>query len=158
MVLLEENEGPSLTGVGPLSFPLNIELLKRVKMDIQKYAKKEIALHQIETALRLFFEEGDLFSVITLAGAAEEVLGQILQEKSGSRPLMSILKILRPGGDRPRLEDEHEIIETEEYVHMDLRHEALFLLGRVIDDYHKLSGTVTAPMLRFNVEVREKNS
>ena len=40
----------------------------------KSYNKKSVALAQLETALRLF-QEDDLFSAGTLAGAAEEILG-----------------------------------------------------------------------------------
>lgn len=40
-----------------------------------------VALKQLETALRLYFEREDYYSVITLAGAAEEVFGSLLFEK-----------------------------------------------------------------------------
>lgn len=40
-----------------------------------------MALKQLETALRLYFEREDYYSVITLAGAAEEVFGSLLLKK-----------------------------------------------------------------------------
>jgi hypothetical protein len=129
-------------------------------MTIQKYAKEEIASHQIETALRLFFEKGDLFSVITLAGAAEEILGQLLALQ-GATPghrfsFTSVLKILRPGKQREARRNGGSGDEADAFVHMDLEREALFLLGRAIDDYHALSGTLSARMLKFQNEVRAK--
>jgi hypothetical protein len=126
-------------------------------MNIQKYSKKEIAVNQIETALRLFFEKGDLFSVITLAGAAEEILGQLLQEGSVDRgSFRSIMGILRPGSQKGARKEEYSCHETDAFVHMDPYQEALFLLGRAIDDYQTLSGALSAGMRRFNQEVRAK--
>ena len=40
-----------------------------------------IALRQLETALRLHFEGGDYYSIITLAGASEEIFGGLVLEK-----------------------------------------------------------------------------
>ena len=40
------------------------------------------ALRQLETALRLYFECEDYYSVVTLAGASEEILGKLLEEKN----------------------------------------------------------------------------
>lgn len=40
-----------------------------------------VALRQLETALRLYFEREDYYSVITLAGASEEVFGSFLLKK-----------------------------------------------------------------------------
>ena len=50
-------------------------------MPLQTYDKRSIALEQIETALRLYREGNDFFSVITLAGAAEEIYGKILSSR-----------------------------------------------------------------------------
>ena len=44
-----------------------------------KFTKKEIARRQIDTALELFFEKKDILSIITLAGASEEISGKLLK-------------------------------------------------------------------------------
>jgi len=126
-------------------------------MNIQKFAKKDIALHLTETALELFSRQGDLFSVITLAGAAEEILGGLLQEASGNQGVRgamgSIFQVLRPRsrkGGKVGLSGQ----EMESFVHLDPRHEAIFLLGRAIEDYVALSGTPSASMLKFLSEVK----
>lgn len=124
-------------------------------MEIRAYLKQEIALKQIETALEIFFAKGDLFSVITLAAAAEEILAQ-LPVAAGASPVLkaftSIFQILRL---RPNPEGErHPALEDEELVHMDPYHEATFLLGRAIDEYQRLSGVLTPAMLRFNTSKR----
>jgi hypothetical protein len=49
-------------------------------MSFETYEKKIVALTQLETALRLYLEGIDYFSVITLAGAAEEIFGRLLDE------------------------------------------------------------------------------
>ena len=130
-------------------------------MNIQKYAKEEIALNQIETALTLFFTQGDLFSVVTLAGAAEEILGELLQDQRGNPGLYGlfspILEILRPSSRKESKKERSLGHETEVYVHMDLYQEALFLLGRAIEDYEALSGKRSVQMLRFDEEVRVKS-
>lgn len=43
------------------------------------YKTVDIARMQLETAIRLFFLGEDYFSVVTLAGASEEIYGRILQ-------------------------------------------------------------------------------
>lgn len=126
-------------------------------MDIKQYAKKDIALNQIETALVLFFQNRDLFSVITLAGAAEEILGQLLRNREGDGgSLKSLWQILRPGNPKVASQEEQAGWESDEVIHMDLQQEARFLLGRAIDDYRNLSGTLSESMIRFNEEVRDK--
>ncbi|MBK8384257.1 MAG: hypothetical protein IPL11_00655 [Candidatus Accumulibacter sp.] len=44
--------------------------------------KAEVAVRQLDQAIRLFLE-GDLLSSLTLAGAAEEILGKLC-ERAGS--------------------------------------------------------------------------
>jgi len=125
-------------------------------MKIEKFHKKEIGSQQLETALQLFFAGRDLFSVITLAGAAEEILGQLLhqRDREGMGTFRSVLDLLRPGkaqGGAGRGGDWHE---TDLYVHMDARQEAVFLLGKAIDCYQALGGGLTGEMRRFSEEFR----
>ena len=126
-------------------------------MNIQRFAKQDIAVRQIETALQLFFQQGDLFSVITLAGAAEEILGGLLQEGSGNQgfrgALGSIFQILRPRSKKGEAKEGPSGHELGSFVHLDPRHEAVFLLGRAIEDYVALTGAPSASMLKFLSEV-----
>lgn len=41
--------------------------------------KAEIARRQIEVAAELFFSGGDFLAVVTLSGAAEEILGKLIK-------------------------------------------------------------------------------
>jgi len=119
-------------------------------MNIQSYAKKDIAANQIETALSLYFEGRDLFSVVTLAGAAEEILGQLLQGRNGKAgTFRSIWEMLRPANRKAPGSEGQSGQESGTHIHMDLQQEARFLLGRAIDDYHTLTGTLSENMLRF---------
>lgn len=127
-------------------------------MNIEKHHKSEIATRQLETALLLYFAKKDLFSVITLAGAAEEIYGQLLARRDGGvkeSPFRSVLNLLRPAKARP----EREFVaahETDLYVHMDVRHEAEFLLGSAIDGHFAFTGELSDNMKRFNEEVRSR--
>ena len=56
----------------------------------QTYAKRQIALRQIETALRLLEAQDDLISVVTLAGAAEEILGKLVKREGKTSALDSL--------------------------------------------------------------------
>ncbi|WP_239028029.1 hypothetical protein [Geomonas subterranea] len=127
-------------------------------VNIEKHHKQEIASRHLETALLLYFAQKDLFSVITLAGAAEEMFGQLLRlRETGAKqsPFRSVLELLRPA--KARAKEEHGgAHETDLYVHMDVRHEAEFLLGRAIDDYFTLTGELSVNMRKFNEEVRSR--
>jgi hypothetical protein len=48
-------------------------------MGAKAHAKLDVATQQLDTALRLYFGRRDYFSAITLAGAAEEILGVYLK-------------------------------------------------------------------------------
>lgn len=126
-------------------------------MNIEKHHKQEIAARQLETALLLYFAKKDLFSVITLAGAAEEIFGQLLSLEKGEKesPFHSVLNLLRPSRYSTRSE-RGTAAETDLYVHMDVSNEAEFLLGRAIDDYHALTGELGGNMEKFNEEVRSR--
>src|SRR5262245_60551046 len=45
----------------------------------QTYSRIELAVEQLDTALSLFLNKQSLVSALTLAGAAEEILGKALQ-------------------------------------------------------------------------------
>lgn len=125
-----------------------------------------MALRQLETALCLYFEREDYYSVITLAGAAEEVFGKLLKEDNPENTLDSIKK----GGaaihealfetDIP----EKEISDRANWARNLLKHwspgqpkvfefdapeEAKDMLSRAIDNYFVLTGSLTRAMERF---------
>ena len=59
---------------------------------VKRFTKQEIALEQLETALRLYEAGGEFFSVITLSGAAEEIYRRLLQERGGTGALEALAK------------------------------------------------------------------
>jgi hypothetical protein len=125
-------------------------------MDIGRFHKKDIAKRQLQTALELFFAGGDLFSVVTLAAAAEEMLGALLRQKGGGGggAFRSVLHLFASRRGEPA--SSGMLKESECYLHMDPRQEAVFLLGRCIDDYRALEGDATEEMFRFDREIRGK--
>ena len=48
-------------------------------MPIRADYVEDLALQQLETALRLYFEGKNFASVVTLAGAADEIFGKLLR-------------------------------------------------------------------------------
>lgn len=127
-------------------------------MNIEKFHKQEIAARELQTALRLFFAGGDIFSVITLAGAAEEIIAGLLQQKRSPERggFRSVLELFRPAKRAAESDLGGNWHETDLYVHMDARHEARFLLEKAIDGYLELFGEPTAEMARYNTEFRGK--
>jgi len=61
-------------------------------MTVRAYYRDDLALTQLETALRIFFEGIDFASVITLAGAADEIFGKLLGKDRGVRSCIATTK------------------------------------------------------------------
>lgn len=51
------------------------------------YSKLELAVHQLDRAIKLLLDDNDPISAITLAGAAEEILGKLVNEAGGTNSL-----------------------------------------------------------------------
>jgi hypothetical protein len=131
-----------------------------------KLHKTEIARRQIETALDLFFAQGDLFSIITLAGAGEEILGDLLR-RSGARNMMDEIKDLdkcltgtgrdpkivnkEVNGIRNALKHAHDPSEDE--LEVDSEH-AVAMLTRAVANYVSLEEKLTPAMLKFYEHLR----
>jgi hypothetical protein len=47
-----------------------------------EYNQTDVAVAQLDTAIRLFLNDNDYFSSATLAGAAEEIFGKMLEDKN----------------------------------------------------------------------------
>ncbi|KOR41057.1 hypothetical protein ADT25_17850 [Xanthomonas oryzae] len=76
-------------------------------MDI---SKTEIAKRQLVTACKLYMAGDDYLSVLTLAGAAEEILGVLLQRSGKTNSLDDIVALdRRLGGNRSRKQVSDEI-------------------------------------------------
>jgi hypothetical protein len=61
-------------------------------MTIQTYRRLDLAKNQLETAIGLFVSGRDRFSVITLAGAADGILTQLVQNKKAETFVAAVLK------------------------------------------------------------------
>jgi hypothetical protein len=129
----------------------------------QTFDKKCIALAQLETALRLFFEGSDYFSVITLAGAADEILGKMLTARGVENSLESTKKavaaihlklygeslaqdIIVERANRARNALKHFNSSSPPTVTFDARDEAKNILNRAIDNYWLLEEWLTPAM------------
>jgi hypothetical protein len=133
----------------------------------QTYTKRQVALRQIETALRLFEEQDDLISVVTLAGAAEEILGKLVKREGQTNALDSLSSAAHAmyqylfGGEPlpPKHFADRANIARNAFKHLrtaggdavtlDLREEAVDMLTRAIDNYWYLETNLTPAMERF---------
>ena len=149
-------------------------------MKIEQFSKKEIAVRQIETALDLFFSGSDLFSVITLAGAGEEILGKYV-EAQGEKPAVAkaaeafkvifhelfkepreINEVKWSVLNNARNEIKHMKVKEgkldpqDEIVNLDPHDSAVHMLTRAIENYYGLTGLLSENMQRFLKEEYSK--
>ena len=135
-------------------------MLGGLKSDM-KLHKKEIAKRQIETALELFFSSGDPISIITLAGAGEEILGKLLS-RAGKKNMMDHLvsldkKLTGSGRDFKIINEEvngirnslkHTNNPSEDEIEFDSDH-AIAMLARAVVNYTLVEGNATDKMSQF---------
>lgn len=130
----------------------------------QRLTALEIAEHQLLSALRMW-SAGDFISCITLAGAAEEILGRRMR-KLGLEPSFDNLKesIVRlakhfgstsPNTDKLVAElmnqtrNELKHYAGDEVLEFDLKADAEELLERAISNYTSLTGHFPEEVLNF---------
>lgn len=142
-------------------------------MTEKAYSKLTIARTQLDTALRLYEEGDDLFSVVTLAGAAEEVLGGLLQQVAEERgygrspraldtlvdATMRVYRVLLGEelerrnlvhqANRVRNRLKHHSLDDSRHLEMDLEEAAKSMLQRAVNNYWRLTKERTSAMKRF---------
>jgi len=133
---------------------------------VRAYYREDLALQQLETALRLYGEGTDFASVITLAATADEIFGQLLRASGRessldelSKAVVAIQKKLygetTSVGDvawranRARNSLKHWNVGDTEIVKFDLAEEAVDMLSRAIDNYWMLKETLSPAMEAF---------
>ena len=127
------------------------------------YHKLDIARGQLETAIRLFLTEGcDMFSAITLAGAAGELLHHLVL-RSGKRPFVDYTvkvhdwKELGPTPSRSAVmkhihrllhinELKHHDRDADDSITFDAEECALAAILKAVVDYKTLTGEVSGAM------------
>ena len=136
------------------------------------YRKRDIAVKQLEIAISLYQERKDPFSVITLAGAAEEILGQYVKASGKTNSLEVLnntaLAIQRlEGEERPR-----DVVGRANYARNNLKHltlpddrfsidaweEATDMLTRATDNYWLLDECLSPTIENFLQQVRTPRS
>jgi len=123
----------------------------------------------LETALQLYFEKRDPGSIITLAGAADEIFGKLLKRAGRDSSLSSLIaavteiqgRLFGEAQEPKRIADRANLarnslkhIGDTELVKLDLETEAQDMLNRAIDNYFSLEQTLTPAMERFQRELQ----
>ncbi len=131
----------------------------------------EVSLIQLERSIRLSLDEKDYVSSITLAGAAEEILGKLLQKKGGSSSYEGMKAVLIDIADKiPTIEkmDQKEfnaalngarntlkhLIDSENF-EIDAEQESNNILHRAIENFAGLTGGKTELMQRWYKEIKK---
>ncbi|WP_139191857.1 hypothetical protein [Thiocapsa roseopersicina] len=127
----------------------------------------ELAAEQLDIALELFLNGRSDVSVLTLAGAAEEILGRSLERVAKQTTLQWEYAIIAPFEDslmrrplewkvfikeknRVRNAAKHMPTPDEMKIEADLKEEALRLLVRAYDNYRRLDLQPTERMEEFH--------
>ena len=120
-------------------------------------SKLDIAKRQLDVAAYLYVEGGDYLAVVTLAGAAEEILGSLLR-RTGREAMIDHLvemdreltggrsfKILNDEVNRARNTLKHAREQTEDSVVIEPG-EATAMLARALANYKMLTGSLAPTM------------
>lgn len=139
-------------------------------MAVENHNRLDMARRQLDTALSLYFQGNDHFSVITLAGAADEIFGKVLRAQGQAPRLEELSKTVaeiykrlfgseiaaRTVADRANLArnalkhwDDGQSLDVE----FDVLKEAKDMVERSIANYWALFGDLTPSMERFEKEV-----
>jgi len=122
-------------------------------MKTTSLTKLDVAVSQLRFAITLFLEDRELVSAITLAGAAEEILGKLATQAGltpaltrraeGTRALFKHLWKSDPGvkpfvnlKNKTRNELKHLVSGAP--IEVDLREEAMRILDRAVENYRLL--------------------
>jgi hypothetical protein len=139
-------------------------------MAIEPHDRRVMAHQQLETALALYFEKRDYYSAITLAGAADEIFGQLLKAEGKEPRLESIKKSVAAIFERlqGRPLDPARVAERANHARNALKHwnqgqplivkfdaleEAKDMLERAISNYWALEADLSAAMEKFQNEL-----
>ena len=126
-----------------------------------KLTKKEIARRQINTALELFFEKKDILSILTLAGAGEEIIGKLLERSGKPNSIADMTdyakeslgvnvgkKIISKIFNNPRNKLKHANNPDEDEAEIKFD-DMLLMLSRAVVNYDRLDNDRSPLMVRF---------
>jgi hypothetical protein len=135
-------------------------------MAVKKYEKIDIARQQLDTAIELFFQGGNHFAIITLAGAADEIFGKFLGLVGRESSLANIVRStalfhkMVYGEELPHKEFilranlaknsiKHLDSEDDLTIALDAYEEMIEMLVRATDNYYGLDLPESEQVLKF---------
>jgi hypothetical protein len=145
------------------------------------HPRLDVCEHQLNRSIELFLESRDFYSSATLAGAAEEVLGKMLEDSgsksSSTRKTIALMSSLTPQEiealkDFAKQKDfstvrdtlneyrnwlKHFIPELDEFF-IDAESAAADLIERAVENFYQVTGRDTSQTERFLEFQRNRNS
>ena len=141
-------------------------------MTAEAHNQLVVGEHQLDTAIRLFLNDRDFYSSGTLAGAAEEILGKLLENAGHEHALdnmvSSVLRLLTAEevdalSDKPKKDPRSTISNELNFyrnwlkhyqkddfeLHIDTEDAAGELIDRAVTNFFQLTGRETKQMRRF---------
>ncbi len=132
----------------------------------QTYERIELAKEQLEIALEMFLKRRSFVSALTLAGAAEEILGKALIQRGEKTTLQHECPLIEPveslfrktkygwgefieKKNRARNAAKHMKDKSEATITADLEDEALWMIVRACDNHTRLGLELTPLMYEF---------
>ena len=127
------------------------------------YSKLELATMQLERAIQLYIDEKDYVSSVTLAGAAEEILGTLLTKRGKTPVLHSFVQLcMFLGQAAPGDKEAYATYrDMENAIRNGLKHysdgedievpqaAAADMIERAIDNFIRLTGRDSTAILRY---------
>lgn len=134
--------------------------MKNFKINIEK---NDAATNQLDWAIRLFLDHDEFIPAITLAGAAEEILGGLLGDRSPHKLVKKNLS-LQSGLSEKIVSDEHlnrvknwlkhsRSVVDEKPIMIDLKGEVTQSIVRSILNFYEFNSFFTAECIRFLAEL-----
>ena len=139
------------------------------------FSKLGAALWQLDRAIALFLDEADYACAITLAGAADEILGKLLNAEGKTHALgqfVDLCMYIRERDDTPEVEPEPPFSRSTfasfaNERRNELKHytegrnititkgDAIEMLDRAVSNFQALTGTESPSILRYMAEARQ---
>ena len=136
-------------------------------MPAQVHTRVDLAVEQLEVALGLFLEDRSVVSALTLAGAAEEVLGTAVVFRGGENAMKEKYeamnasyqafggaplkwKAFSEGENEARNAAKHMRTPDESTIEVDMKDAALWMLVRACANYDRLDLPRTNRMVEFD--------
>jgi hypothetical protein len=135
-------------------------------------SKMDIATAQLDTAIALYLQGTDLISAITLAGAADEILGKLVQAIGGKSALDESVARLSGMHEaafeespnpkkyvelRNHARNEFKHLGVTPDINVDLEREAVSMLRRAIENFRKLSPGFQEKFRAFQAEMLKRH-